>query len=169
MDQCYIFPSYVNPKFWSITRTFREFISHVRAKLLTLWKYLVCQKRGIQKMSFLLTVLQISMVLCKVHISNPWRKLVYHLDPSSVHSRHLGMSCLLPYALQQGRSSWDREDRGRYVLSSFPPLSFYSRISGRDSCKGGRFVTAPVWYCKIRTKFSLLFSIISSLHHGIHT
>ena len=32
--------------------------------------------------------------------------------------------------------------------------SSYSRISGRDSCKGGRFVTAPVWHPKIWAKFS---------------
>ena len=29
-------------------------------------------------------------------------------------------------------------------------------ISGRDSCKGGRFLTAQNWYPKIWVKFSLL-------------
>ena len=29
---------------------------------------------------------------------------------------------------------------------NIPPSSLKPRISGRDSCKGGRFVTAPVWY-----------------------
>ena len=49
------------------------------------------------------------MVSCKVHISNPWRKLIYYLELS--YDFLIGPSCLLPYSLQQGRSSWDREDR----------------------------------------------------------
>ena len=40
-------------------------------------------------------------------------------------------------------------------MPCFPHPYFYSRISGRDSCKGGRFVAAPIWYPKIRAKFSL--------------
>ena len=50
----------MNPKFCPITRTLCEFISPARAKLLPLWKRLVCQKRGVQKMSFLLAVRPIS-------------------------------------------------------------------------------------------------------------
>ena len=54
------------------------------------------------------------------------------------------------------------EVKGRHVsLIPLPTLG----ISGRDSCKGGRFVTAQNWYPKIWAKFSLFVE----LHHGIFT
>ena len=43
-----------------LTRTLGQLISPVRAELPNLWKHFVCQKRGFQKMTFLLSVLQIS-------------------------------------------------------------------------------------------------------------
>ena len=42
------------------------------------------------------------------------------------------------------------EVKGCHV--SLIPLSTLG-ISGRDSCKGGRFVTAQIWYPKIWVKF----------------
>ena len=44
-----------------------------------------------------------------VHISSPWRKLIYYLELS--YDFLVCTSCLLPFSLQQGRSSWGREDR----------------------------------------------------------
>ena len=53
-----------------------------------------------------LVILRWLMVLDKVHISNLWRKLVYHIELSPVLSA--------PSACR-ARSSRDREHRGRYV------------------------------------------------------
>ena len=50
------------PKGCPTTRTLGQFLSPVRAELPTLWKRFVCHKRGVQKVSFLLSVLQISTV-----------------------------------------------------------------------------------------------------------
>ena len=50
------------PKGRPTTRTLGQFLSPVRAELPTLWKRFVCQKRGVQKVSFLLVVLKLSMI-----------------------------------------------------------------------------------------------------------
>ena len=42
----------MNPRLCPITRTLGEFISHVRSKLSTLGKHLICQRSGVQKMPF---------------------------------------------------------------------------------------------------------------------
>ena len=55
------------------------------------------------------------------------------------------------------------EVKGRHVsLFPLPTLG----ISWRDSCKGGRIVTAQIWYPKIWANFSLF--CLATLHHGIH-
>ena len=83
----------------------------------------------------------------------PLEKTVYHVELSSDFL--VDTSCLLP-------SLCNKEDhrgiekivevKGCHVsLSSLPTLG----ISGRDSCKRGRFVTAQIWYPKIWAKFSL--------------
>ena len=52
---------------------------------------------------------------------------------------------------------------------SFIPLPSLG-ISGRDSCKGGRIVTAQIWYPKIWAKFSLfaLHCIMASIFKLLH-
>ena len=52
----------MNPKFYQSHGHCVNSSVTLGPELSTLWKRLVCQKRGVQKMSFLLTVLQISMV-----------------------------------------------------------------------------------------------------------
>ena len=155
----------MNPRFYPSTRTLCEVISSVRAKLSTSRKRLVCQRSGVQKMSFLLTVLQISMVLCKVHISNPWRKIASYLELSSVLS--VTLACHAGYPKSATRKIIVGSRRSlKLRVACFPHPSSYSRVSGRDSCKGGRIVTAPVWYPKIWAKFSLF--ALQTLQHGIH-
>ena len=88
---------------------------------------------------------------------------LYLMVDQMLYLSHLGGTQSFAQSLQQGRSSWDREDRARNVLPCFPHPFSYSRISGRDSCKGGRIVTALIWYPKIWAKFSL-FVCIASWH-----
>ena len=92
---------------------------------------------------------QITMLLCKVHISNPWRKVVYHLELSSVHSA--ASPCHACYLMLCNKEN--HRGIGKIVEDTCCHVSLLSLsilgISGRDSCKGGRFVTARVWYCKI--------------------
>ena len=77
------------------------------------------------------------------------------LSPWTIFCFLVGTSCLLP-------SLCNKEDhcgiekivevKGWHVcLIPLPTLG----ISGRDSCKAGRFVTAQIWYPKIWAKFSL--------------
>ena len=66
--------------------------------------------------------------------------------------RHV-MLAILSYATREIIVGSSRSLKLRVAM--FLPPYFYSRISGRDSCKGGRFVTAPDWYPKIWANFSL--------------
>ena len=144
---------------FSITRTVCEFFSHVRARALALWTRLVRHKRGVQKkmpsshgakslQSIQRVVWRDVLVIgCPISgstfvwssrsfsLNNLWfwaRDFVYHLKLSHVLSAFWHV-LLVAKSLQ----------RGRCVSSCSPLPYFYSRISGRDSCKGGRFVTAP--------------------------
>ena len=116
-------------------------------------------------MSFLLTILQISMVYssewCEVMLwscakfifptlgENLSITLNYLLTFSS--ARHACYLTLCNNEDQRGIEKIIEVTGCRVSLFPLPTLG----ISGRDSCKGGRFVTAPIWYPKIWAKFSL--------------
>ena len=102
------------------------------------------------------------MVLSKVHISNLGENLSvtlnYLLTFSSAHH-----ACSLTLCNEEDHRGIEKivEVKGCHVsLFPLPTLG----ISGRDSCKGGRFVTAQIWYPKIWANF---FTFCFALHHGI--
>ena len=99
----YFSPPRWTQKFCPITLTLYKPFSSVRAKLLTLWKSLVGQKRGVRKVSFLLGVLQVSMIY-----TSCWLKYCRGLEQSDRFSYPRLDLCLVKSFLVSPNGLWLR-------------------------------------------------------------
>ena len=153
-------------KAFPITRAGCEFIRPVRAKFLTLWKRLVCQKSGVQKLSY--PRLDLCLVKSFLFSSMAYGLGKSHLSTTLRYLRFFPFHRQVMFLSSRLGTEEDHRETEKIVVDTCCHILLLSistlRISGRDSCKEGRLVTAQNCEPKFVNKIFTFYCFLASWH-----